>query len=75
MWKVKVVNLVLAVTLCIASGKVHGEEATIPGFQSAFTSRGLAYSELVLSAGEQLQPFSFSAGDTFVITRRDSARG
>ena len=47
MWKVKVVSLVLAVTLCIASGKVNGEEATNPGFQSAFTSRGLAYSELV----------------------------
>ena len=49
MWKVKVVSLVLAVTLCIASGKVNGEEATNPGFQSAFTSRGLAYSELAKS--------------------------
>ena len=49
MWKVKVVSLVLAVTLCIVSGKVNGEEATNPGFQSAFTSRGLAYSELAKS--------------------------
>ena len=47
MWMLKVVTLVLAVTLCIASGKVYGEEASNPGFQSAFTSKGLAYSELV----------------------------
>ena len=60
MWMLKVVSLVLAVTLCIASGRLNEEEATKPGLQSAFTSKGLAYSELVqrFSAGEKVLPFN-----------------
>ena len=60
MWMLKVVSLVLAVMLCIASGSLNEEEATKPGLQSAFTSKGLAYSELVqrFSAGEKVLPFN-----------------
>ena len=47
MWMVKGICLVLAVTLCTALGGVNGEETTKPGLQSAFSSKGLAYSELV----------------------------
>ena len=45
MWPVKVVCLVAAMALFTGSGSVNGEEATHPGLQSAFTSKGLAYSE------------------------------
>lgn len=46
MWTTKGSFLVLAVMLCAAAGGDTGAEATNPGLQSAFTSKGLAYSEL-----------------------------
>ena len=46
MWTTERSFIVLAVTLCSAAGGVTGAGATNPGLQSAFTSKGLAYSEL-----------------------------
>lgn len=56
MWTTKGSFIILAVVLCSAAGRVTGAEATNPGLQSAFTSKGLAYSELGGALGSQAYP-------------------